>query len=133
MAGTDEFVVLPVPHTLQRVVRGATGYRVTGFQPGIYLGMPTASVTLIIDFSDGLFVGEPGAFHVSTHGIVRRSALSARLHPRAPEVHPDGRHHGIERDLDPLAARELFGLPVGELVQGVSHARRCVAARALQS
>lgn len=118
MAGTDEFVVLPVPPAMRQVVRGATGYRVTGFLPGVHLGMPTASLTLIIDFSDGLLVGEPGAFHVPTHDIVRRGTLLAGLHSRATRVHHDGSLHGIELDLDPLAAQGLFGLPVGELAQG---------------
>lgn len=118
MAGAGEFVVLPVPPALRQVVRGARGYRVTGFQPGVHLGMPTARLTLIIDFGDGLLAGDPGAFHVPTHAIVRRGALLAGLHTRATRVHHDGWQHGIELDLDPLAAQRLFGLPVGELAQG---------------
>lgn len=118
MAGHDEFVVLPVPAAMRPMVRGAVGYRVTGFPPGIHLGMPAATLTLIIDFNDGLLAGEPGAFHVPPHEIVRRDALLAGLHTRATRVHHDGRQHGIALDLDPLAAQGLLGLPVGELAQG---------------
>lgn len=118
MTGTDEFVVFPVPPAMRQVVRGATGYRVTGFQPGVHLGMPTSCVTLIFDFGEGLLVGEPGAFQVTTHGIVRRGALLAGLHSHATRVHHDGSQHGIELNLDPLAAQRLFGLPVASLAQG---------------
>src|SRR5699024_1616433 len=118
MAGTDEFVVLPVPPAMRQVVRGATGYRVAGVQPGAHRGMPTAGVTLIIDFGDALLVGEPGEFHVPTHDIDRRGALLAGLPPPAAGGHHDGWQHGIELDLDPLAAQGLFGMPVGELAQG---------------
>lgn len=118
MADSDEFFVLPVPPAMRPAVRAATGYRVTGLLPGVHLGMPSASLTLIIDFSDGLLAGEPGAFHVPTQDIVRRGTLLAGLHSRATRVHHDGSQHGIELDLDPLAAQGLFGLPVGEIAQG---------------
>ncbi|MFL0516658.1 helix-turn-helix domain-containing protein [Brevibacterium luteolum] len=118
MACTDEFVVLPVPPELRQIVRRATGYRVTGLQPGIHLGMPSASLTLIIDFSDGLLASDPGAFDAPAHDIVSRSALLAGLHTRATRVHHNGQQHGIELDLNPLAARQLLGMPVRELAQG---------------
>lgn len=118
MTGSDEFVVLPVPSAMRHMVRAATGYRVTGFAPGVHLGMPSASLTLIIDFDDGLVAGEPGEFHQPPGDMVRRGALLAGLHTRATRVHHDGRLHGIHLDLDPLVAQRLLGLPVRELAQG---------------
>jgi AraC-like DNA-binding protein len=88
-----------------------TGYRLTGFQPGVHLGLGTTTLPLIISLADA-----PVA--VARRPTLRPAhftALIAGLRTHATEVRHDGSLFGIQVDLRPAAARALFGLPPAEL------------------
>ncbi|GAB08169.1 putative AraC family transcriptional regulator [Gordonia araii NBRC 100433] len=98
-----------------RDVRGLTGievnpYRIVGAEPGEHIGLPSSTVTLIVDLASGLNLSEPEQARVRTF----RCCLGG-MHLRPVTIHHDGTQIGIALGLDPAAARTLFGVPAGEL------------------
>lgn len=89
------------------------GYRVTGLEPGIHVGMPSTALTVVVALGDPIVVAargqEPRAY----------SALVAGLHTGAAAIHHDGNQHGVQLDLTPAGARALLGCPAAELVHDV--------------
>nr|WP_298440780.1 AraC family transcriptional regulator [Gordonia sp. (in: high G+C Gram-positive bacteria)] len=97
-----------------RDVRGLSGltitpYRIVGGRPGTHAGLPSPTVTLVIDLGTGLTLSTdddaPRTF---------RAALGG-MHLRPVTIHHDGTQVGVQLDLAPAAVRTLFGLPPGEL------------------
>ncbi|GAA4642479.1 helix-turn-helix domain-containing protein [Gordonia humi] len=85
-------------------------YEITHVAPGTHLGIPSSTVTLIVDLCDGLDLTGPG--------LPRRTTFTCgigELHREAFTVHHDGTQIGVQLDLTPGAVRRLFGVPVGEL------------------
>lgn len=99
-----------------RHLRGLTGttitpYRITGAEPGTHLGLPSPTVTLVIDLGDGLVLRAasdpvPRTFRVAVGGMTLAPVT----------IHHDGSQVGVQLDLAPTAMRSLFGLPAGEVV-----------------
>jgi AraC-like DNA-binding protein len=93
-------------------VERATGYRMSGFPPGIHVGMPSCSLTLVIPIEAPLTIstrrGDPSA-----HGSVLAGLSVAPTH-----VHHDGNQHGIQLALRPGAARALFDCRAAEMADG---------------
>jgi AraC-like DNA-binding protein len=98
-----------------RHVRGLTGisinpYRIIGAAPGDHLGLPSSTVTLIVDLDGGLSLSEPDRSGRRTF----RCCLGG-MHLRPVIIHHTGTQIGVAASLSPAAVRALFGLPAAEL------------------
>ncbi len=89
---------------------GVDAYRIVGATPGEHIGLPSPSVTLIVDLGDGLELSEPAR----TGRRVFRCCLGG-MHLVPVTVHHDGTQIGVAVRLAPAAVSALFGLPAGEL------------------
>lgn len=109
VVGVDEFVDHR-PHPLLRgLVVSAHGYRIADAAPGVHLGMPSSTLTVVIPLDEPLIMRqhEPAPRPFDT--------VLAGLHIGAAHIHHDGRQFGIQVQLAPLAARLLLGMPAKEL------------------
>ncbi|HET8601448.1 MAG TPA: helix-turn-helix domain-containing protein [Segeticoccus sp.] len=89
----------------------AVGYRYAGMPAGAHRGVPSRWLTLIVTLEEPLDV---------TDGSGRRGrfdAMVAGLDDTASLIRHEGRMSGVQLDLDPLAARAVFGMPASELVR----------------
>lgn len=87
-----------------------------GFEPGVHMGLPSLSLTFIVSFDDPLSLTvlpdasrPPESFWTMVSG----------LHDAPATIAHDGRQHGLQLDLSPLATRSLFGLPAKALANQV--------------
>ncbi len=103
-----------------RDVRGLTAalgvasvvpYDITGAVAGMHLGIPSPTVTIVVDLRDGLDLSGPG---LST--VTRFRVCLGGLHSSPYFIHHDGNQVGVQVGLTPAGVRRLFGLPVAELV-----------------
>lgn len=109
-----EEVVGHRPHPLLRtLVVSAHGYRIVGAAPGIHVGMPSSTLTVVIPLDEPLMLGRRETVPRPFDTVV------AGLHTAATHIHHDGHQFGIQLQLAPAAARPLLGIPPGELV-GIS-------------
>ena len=95
---------------LLRYVTLAVGYRHAGAPPGVHVGMPSGTLTLVVPF-DGPLV-------LSGAGLSRRTSFEgvlAGLVTAPTLIHHEGRQHGVQLALRPAGVRALFGLPAAEL------------------
>ena len=102
------------PPLLQYVTL-AVGYRYAGGPPGVHVGLPSGTLTLVVPFDEplllsGVGLSEPTPFEAVLAGLATAPTL----------IHHEGRQHGVQLGLTPAGARALFGLPAAEL------AERCV-------
>ncbi|HKX66788.1 MAG TPA: helix-turn-helix domain-containing protein [Intrasporangium sp.] len=104
-----EHVVSPA---LAPWVERAVGYRLSGFRPGVHVGMPSGSLTLVIPLDAPLTVSDPPG-DPSAYGSVLAGLSAAPTH-----VHHDGNQHGVQLALRPGAARAIFGCRAAELADG---------------
>lgn len=104
-----EHVVSPA---LAPWVERAVGYRMTGFPPGVHVGMPSSSLTMVIPLDAPLTVSDPLG-DPSTYGSVLAGLSAAPSH-----IHHDGNQHGVQLALRPGAARALFGCRAAEIADG---------------
>lgn len=107
----EEHRSLPAP-PLRPYLGSYTGYRMSGFEPGVHYGMPSASLTAVIAFGYPVdLVRVPG----HKQGPEAFPSVVGGLHDRAVSIRHDGTSHGIQIDITPAGARRFFGLPAGEL------------------
>ena len=85
-------------------------YEIVGASPGTHLGIPSPTVTLIVDLDDGLTLTGPGL-----PGPTSFVCGVGGLHTEAFTIHHDGTQIGVQLNLTPGAVRRLFGVPVGAL------------------
>ena len=104
-----EHVVSPA---LAPLLERAMGYRLSGFLPGIHVGMPSCSLTLVIPLEAPLIISTPRG-DPSAYGSVLAGLSAAPTH-----VHHDGNQHGIQLALRPGAARALFDCRAAEIADG---------------
>ncbi|MCV7194800.1 AraC family transcriptional regulator [Mycolicibacterium brumae] len=91
-------------------MRSAVGYQVTGAAPGTHLGIPSPTVTLVVDLGPGLDLEGPGLA-----GRTRFRVCLGGLHHEPYRIVHDGSQIGVQLELTPDGVRSLFGLPVAEL------------------
>lgn len=87
-----------------------TPYDISGARPGTHIGIPSPTVTLIVDLRDGLVLTGPGLSQQTSF----RCGIG-ELHLQPFTIHHDGDQAGVQLDLTPGAVRRLFGVPVGAL------------------
>src|SRR3954451_8718896 len=97
---------------LRPLVSRYAGYRYLGFSPGLHLGLPSRSLTVVIALGPPTRL-TPTPDDVGALGEFR--TLASGLGTRAVGIGHDGNQYGVQLDLTPLGARGLLGLPAGEL------------------
>ncbi|GEE00277.1 AraC family transcriptional regulator [Gordonia spumicola] len=85
-------------------------YDVVGTRPGVHLGLPSPTVTVVIDLRDGLLLTGPGL-----DGPTSFRCGIGGLHMSPFVIHHDGVQRGVQLSLTPGAVRRLFDVPVRAL------------------
>src|SRR5919198_5291686 len=105
-------LVSGAPHPiLRRHVRRYCGYRDRTLQPVRRRELPGADVTLIVSLGPEPRLLEP---YPATH-----TSFVAGLDDRSAVTEHDGEAAGVEVTLTPLAAHQLFGVPMHTLARRV--------------
>lgn len=106
-------VVSPaVPPVLAPYVDSLVCYDSDLGEPGVHIGMPSTSLTLVVPVAELLDVGWAGR----PASRSRFRAGVAGLHTAPAEIHHQGRQRGVQVGLRPAGARALLGVPAAELV-----------------
>ena len=105
-----------VPATrLRPYVSRYLGYRYGGFPSGVHIGLPAASLTVVISLA------EPTRVAVDRSGRpVGYAALVGGLHTRPMYIAHEGEQYGVQLELTPHGARSLLGLPAAALAGTVA-------------
>lgn len=101
---------------LRPLVTRYAGYRYLGFPPGVHLGLPSRSLTLVIALGPPTYLA---TMPDPTAPPVAFDALAGGLHTGAVGIGHDGDQFGVQLDLTPFGARALLGVPAGELARQV--------------
>ncbi|MBY6364678.1 helix-turn-helix domain-containing protein [Rhodococcoides corynebacterioides] len=103
----------PAP-ALRPYVRSYQGYRLSGFDAGEHVGLPSDSITVILPFDRPLRVVRtavpeqaPGTFDAMASGLGTAPVVMAH----------DGAEHGIQISFTPAGARAVLGVPPAALGQ----------------
>lgn len=110
--GEPPFVLGPaVPGLVGEVV----GYRQVGAEPTVHRGLPSPSLTFILS-TEGPVTGasEPQQL-LGGRSAFRHEALVAGLHTRPTFIVQPTVQAGIQLAVNPLASRQLLGVPAAEL------------------
>lgn len=105
----QEWHAVEVPAALQPHVARLSGYRLSGFAPGVHVGMPSPTLTLVVALGEPLLISRPG------HDAQPYTALVGGLHEAPVGIHHDGNQFGLQLDLTPAGSRALLGCPAGAL------------------
>lgn len=120
MQATDdallEFVDAPTDGPLDGVVASMVGYRATGQTPSLHRGVPSPSLTFIVNLDTPIVAGtHPDAV---ADGTARPyDNILGGLHTSAAYIFQPDRQAGVQLAIHPLAARRLLGVPAGELAE----------------
>lgn len=108
---------LPAP-ALRPYVTSYAGFELRGFPPGVHLGTPGRSLTVVVSLSAPLDV-------VDGDGTAPRGgrfgAVAGGLTSRSVAIRHDGDQHGLRLSVTPLGARALFGVPSAALAHDLVH------------
>jgi AraC-like DNA-binding protein len=97
---------------LRPYVTLAVGYRYAGAPPGVHIGLPSGTLTLVVPFDEPLLLSGAGlSRRTPFEGVLAGLATAPTL------IHHEGRQHGVQLSLTPAGARALFGLPAAELAE----------------
>lgn len=104
----SQLVFAPSPG-LRPYASGYVGFELSGFPPGVHLGPPGRTLTLLVNLSEPIEVVRSG------EAATRHDALVGGLRSTAAAIRHDGCQHGVRVALTPLGARAVLGVPAGEL------------------
>lgn len=97
------------PAALWPLVRSMRHYDIAGMPPGVHIGMPSATVTVVIPLEAPLDLAMPSI------GRRAMSSCISGLHDGPASIHHDGTQRGLQLDLAPLGVWTLFGVPAADL------------------
>jgi AraC-like DNA-binding protein len=103
-----EFVQHLPPPPLAAFVTAACGYRMPAYPSGVHRGLPSSSMTLVIELG-----GRLRTTGLSTQ--IDAQAVVCGLHTRPALIDARAPMDGVQYDLAPLGSRALLGVPAGEL------------------
>lgn len=101
-----------VSRALAPWVERVTGYRLSGFPPGVHVGLPSGTLTLVIPLDAPLTLSDR-ATPPSAYGSVL-----AGLSAGPTMIHHDGSQHGVQLALRPGGAQAFFGCRAAEIADG---------------
>lgn len=112
--GSLEFFDAPTSGPLGGVVGSMIGYRATGQQRSLHRGVPSPSLTFIVNLDTPIVAGtHPDA---RADGTARPyDNILGGLHTSAAYIFQSDHQAGVQLAVHPLAARRLFGVPASEL------------------
>lgn len=96
------------------VVGSMVGYRMAGQRPVVHRGVPSPSLTFIVNLDTPIVTGTHPDAHTDRTARPYDNILGG-LHTSAAYIFQPERQAGIQLAIHPLAARRLFGLPASEL------------------
>ena len=97
---------------LGSAVGSMVGYEITDDAPAVHRGLPSPWLTLVISLAGPVPTAtEPG----EDAPLHRYASLVGGLHTSPAYIHQPAHQAGVQLALDPLAARDLLGVPAGEL------------------
>ncbi|EME21383.1 helix-turn-helix domain-containing protein [Rhodococcus triatomae] len=102
---------LPAP-PLRSFLGPYAGYRLSGYPPGVHLGMPAPELTVVVSLDSPLAVTAT-AHPEQPAGAW--GALASGLATSAVTIAHDGTQHGVQLALTPAGSRALLGAPAGAL------------------
>lgn len=86
------------------------GYRLSGFEPGIHVGMPSPSLTVILAIDSTLQIANS-----PKQGACAFETLASGISAAPVTIAHDGNQHGIQLSFTPAGARALFDMPTAAL------------------
>lgn len=95
---------------LRPFVAAYDGYRLSGFEPGEHVGMPSPYLTVVLSIGDKLEIS-----HSPRQGACAFELLASGISAEPVTIAHDGNQHGIQLSFTPAGARALFGIPTSEL------------------
>jgi AraC-like DNA-binding protein len=116
ISGREAVIATPAP-PLGTVIRRYVGYRSVG-TPAVHRGLPSGALTFIISLADPVDIA---AMPAGLQGPGRYQALVGGLHAAPAYIRHQGFQCGLSLELTPLGARNLLGVPAGELANAVVH------------
>jgi AraC-like DNA-binding protein len=111
-----EFVEFATDGLLHGIVGSLVGYRMEGQQPTLHRGVPSPSLTFIINLDTPIVTGNHAGANDDGSATAHDNVLSG-LHTHAAYIFQPDRQAGLQLAVHPLAARRLFGVPASELVE----------------
>ncbi|GGG14371.1 AraC family transcriptional regulator [Rhodococcoides trifolii] len=109
MAGVSSGATARPCPALRPFVKSYDGYRMSGFDAGTHVGMPSPDITVVIPLDDPLELAWPG------ETSSRFGSLASGLGTTPITIFHTGAQHGIQLALTPLGARTLLGVPASEI------------------
>ncbi|GAB95043.1 putative AraC family transcriptional regulator [Kineosphaera limosa NBRC 100340] len=97
------------------------GYASSGQTQGVHLGVPSATLTVILSLDGPVRVADT-AEELSAGRALGLDVLVAGLQEQATHVVRPSHEAGVQIALDPLAARALFGVPAGQISASMTQA-----------
>lgn len=98
-------------------LRSGSAYRARGQQEGVHRGLPSTTLTTIFSL-DGPVLGAWDESALGTPAGSRADLVLAGMHTAPILIDQPARQEGIQLQIDPLAARALFGVRAADLVGG---------------
>ena len=111
-----EFVESTTDGPLHGIVGSLVGYQMSGQQPTLHRGVPSPSLTFIINLDTPIVAGTHAGADADGSATAHDNLLSG-LHTHAAYIFQPDHQAGLQLAVHPLAARRLFGVPAGELVE----------------
>lgn len=98
-------------------LRSGSAYRARGLEPGVHRGLPSTTLTMIVSL-DGPVSGAWDEGALGSPAGSRADLVLAGMHTAPILIEQPTRQEGIQLQVDPLAARALFGVCAADLVGG---------------
>lgn len=98
-------------------LRSGSTYRARGLEAGVHRGLPSTTLTTIFSL-DGPVLGAWDEDALGTSSGSRADLVLAGMHTAPILIDQPTRQEGIQLQIDPLAARALFGVRAADLVGG---------------
>ncbi len=95
---------------LRPYVAAYEGYRLSGFDAGTHIGMPSPNLTVILTIDAKLEISNS-----PRQGACAFESLASGISAEPVIIAHDGNQHGIQLSLTPAGARALLGIPTAAL------------------
>ena len=116
MESTLEFVNAPVTGPLDDLAGSMVGYRMSGQEPSLHRGVPSPSLTFIVNLDTPINVGTHRGADADGSARMYDNILGG-LHMHAAYLFQPDRQAGIQLEINPMRARAIFGVPAAELTE----------------
>ncbi len=114
--------------TLRPFVVSMFGYEASGLTPGVHRGLPSSSLTMIFSLDAPLRTASSWESWAAGSLDTQWTVL-AGLHTKSALIEATGHWRGVQLALNPLGARQLFGLPAAALPTEAWDARDLLGSR----